>query len=79
MECTGCGQCCLGGKCVAGEMAFGSKDEICPALILLRNNYYRCMLMVIETESGLEPILKTHLLEGHGCTNEFRLLNGSVG
>jgi hypothetical protein len=72
-ECTGCGRCCLGGKCPAGEIAFGMKDEICPALVLVRPGFYRCMLMVIESENNLNPIIKDHLLVGHGCTNEFRL------
>jgi len=75
-KCTGCGQCCLAEKCGAAVIAFGDKDEICPALRHV-DNIYRCGLVLVEQEAMThkvlsEPIVSFALGIGVGCTNECK-------
>lgn len=79
MNCTGCGQCCLSEKCGAALIAFGDKDEICPALHFVREGYYRCLLIELENVSGLSPLIRKALAIGMGCTNEDRAPLDSYG
>lgn len=76
MECNGCGKCCLSEKCGAAVIAFGDKDEICPALRLV-DNIYRCGLVLVEKEAMThkvlaEPLVAFALGIGVGCTNELK-------
>ena len=74
-DCIGCGQCCLAEKCDASKIAFGDKDEICPALYLVKNGFYRCLIIQWEEFSNTEPLIKNALGIGIGCTNDDRLIN----
>jgi len=79
--CTGCGECCLNEKCGAAVIAFGDKDDICPALRLISPGFYRCGLVLVEQEAirilssypGIEPLVSRALGIGEGCTNDFKL------
>jgi hypothetical protein len=71
-ECTGCGQCCLAEKCEAAKIAFGDKDEICPALRFVCEGFYRCLLIEWESFAHGRSLIKKALGIGMGCTNEER-------
>lgn len=72
MECTGCGQCCLTYKCKIATMQFGDKDVICPALVFVNDNFYRCLIIQWEEFLNMEPLIKNALGIGVGCTNDTR-------
>ena len=48
-------------------MVVGESDSICPFL-RWSDNRYLCQLILTESLNGLEPILKTVLGVGLGCT-----------
>jgi len=76
--CTGCGLCCLSEKCGAAVIAFGDSYEICPALRLISDGFYRCGLVLAEQEAikfnitSSTPISEA-LGIGKGCTNDMKL------
>lgn len=78
-KCTGCGECCLSEKCGAAVIAFGDKDDICPALRLISPGFYRCGIVLAEQEAvrileypGIEPLISDALGIGTACTNDFK-------
>lgn len=70
--CTHCGFCCLSEHCEAANIAIGAGDSICPFL-KYTDGVYSCILIEIETMSGLEPVLAKTLAIGKGCPNEEEL------
>ena len=71
--CNGCGHCCSESLCVAAMLALGREpnhvDEDagpCPFLRYVEDKF-RCGLVLIEKESGMEPIISQGLGIGVGC------------
>lgn len=65
--CNGCGQCCMAELCEIAEMMFPSSLAPCPALII-RDGMARCGVVLLEVESGLEPLVAKALGIGCGCS-----------
>ena len=77
IECTGCGQCCLTEKCLASDIATGSEDNtICPFLHFINPDFYRCMLVEMESWLDMPPLVKQSLGIGVGCTNGYKKGSG---
>jgi len=65
--CNGCGLCCAVALCEVGKMLFESAP--CPALRTDGKRTF-CSLVLVEEAAGMEPILRTSLGIGDGCSME---------
>lgn len=69
--CNGCGLCCTAQLCEVGKLAFPEGTLPCPALSMSSDKTRTvCMLVRMEIDHGLEPILQKSLGIGMGCSME---------
>lgn len=64
--CNGCGFCCAAEVCAIGREAFGDVPAPCPGMLFDEGRFH-CKLVLIESLSGMEPLLATVLGIGKGC------------
>lgn len=68
--CNHCGLCCRLSLCHVGELAFPKhKSGPCPALMEAADGSL-CGLVLMEKESGAEPMIRKQLGIGCGCSME---------